>query len=115
MAASHNANKVTGNADQPNHEATHEERLAAKLPIAETDQPDPMLQIGVGRVGAGSITLVGVIAAIILGVVLYGLNSPAPNAEAAATPPNAAAAPAAAGKPGPAAATGQQTGKTGHS
>jgi len=55
--------------------ATHEERLAAKLPPQEARQPDPILQLSVGRLGAGSITLVAVIVAVILGVVFYGLNS----------------------------------------
>jgi len=109
-----NLNNVTGN-PAPGQEPTHEERLAARLPIAETNQPDPMLQISVGRVGAGSITLVGIIAAIVLGVVFYGLNSPAPNVQDAAMTPSPAAAPAAASRPGPATPSGQQTGKTGHS
>jgi hypothetical protein len=76
------------------------------------EQPDPALQLSVGRVGAGSLTLVAVVGAIILAVVLYGLNSPAPNTAAPAGP---ASAPAAGGKPGPAAPGGQQTGNTGHS
>ena len=60
--------------------ATAEERLAANLPRHERNQPDPAMQLNVGRVGAGSITLVAVVCAIIIGVVLWGLNSPAPNA-----------------------------------
>ncbi len=92
--------------------ATHEEILAAKLPPQVKEQPDPMLQLSVGRVGAGSLTLVGVVAAIILGVVLYGLDSPTPNAGAPTSP---ASAPAAGGKAAPAAPSGQQTGNTGHS
>lgn len=94
---------------QAEHRATHEEILAGRLPPQVTEQPDPMLQLSVGRVGAGSITLVAIAAAIILGIVLYGLNSPAPNS---AAPGNA---PAAGGKAGPAAPSGQQTGNTGHS
>ena len=86
----------------------HEEILAAKLPPQVKEQPDPMLQLSVGRVGAGSLTLAAVVAAFILGVVLYGLNSPAPDAGAPAT------APAAGGKAGPAAPGGQQTGNAGH-
>ena len=58
-----------------------EERLAANLTPPERDQPDPSLQLSVGRVGAGGITLVAVLCAIIIGVVLWGLNSPAPNAQ----------------------------------
>ena len=60
---------------------TAEEPLAANLPSQERTQPDPSLRLSVGRVGAGGITLVAVICAIIIGVVLWGLNSPAPNAK----------------------------------
>lgn len=60
---------------------TAEERLAAKVGPQVSEQPDPALQLSVGRVGAGSITLVAVVCAIIVGVVLWGLNSPAPNAK----------------------------------
>lgn len=111
MTATYNTNKATENdaSGRSEHEATHEERLAARLPVAETNQPDPLLQISVGRAGAGSIWLVGIAAAIILGVVLYGLNSPAPSAQ------DGASRTAAASVPGPGAATGQHTGKTGHS
>ena len=57
------------------------ERLAANLPHQEREQPDPALQLSGGRVGAGGITLVAVACAIIIAVVLWGLNSPAPNAQ----------------------------------
>lgn len=60
--------------------ATAGERLAANLPRHERNQPDPAMQLSVSRVGAGGITLVAVVCAIIIGVVLWGLNSPAPNA-----------------------------------
>jgi hypothetical protein len=96
-------------------EATHEQILAAKLPPQVTQQPDPMLQLSVGRLGAGSVTLAAVAAAIVLAVVLYGLNSPAPNTQDVATPPGPASAPGARGKPGPAAPSAQHTGNTGHS
>jgi hypothetical protein len=56
-----------------------EERLAASLPLDERDQPDPELELSYGRTGPGGITLVAVVCAIIVGVVLWGLNSPAPN------------------------------------
>lgn len=59
---------------------TAEERLAASLARHERNQPDPAMQLSVGRVGAGGITLVAVVCALIIGVVLWGLNSPAPNA-----------------------------------
>lgn len=55
-----------------------EERLAASLPLDERDQPDPELELSYGRTGAGGITLAAVLCALIIGVVLWGLNSPAP-------------------------------------
>jgi hypothetical protein len=112
MVDTPNRNNSAREATPADRSATHEEILAAKLPPQVKEQPDPMLQLSVGRVGAGSLTLVGVVAAIILGVVLYGLNSPAPNAGA---PASAASAPAAGGKTGAAGPGGQQTGNTSHS
>ncbi len=85
----------------PQPQPTHEEMLAARLPPQERQQPDPVLQLSVGRLGAGSVTLVAIAAAIIIAVVLYGLNSPAPSAEHATAPAaasggnNPSAAPAA--------------------
>jgi hypothetical protein len=58
--------------------ASAEERLEANLPTQEKEQPDPALQLSHGRLSAGSITLVGVLIALVLGVVFYALNSPAP-------------------------------------
>jgi hypothetical protein len=58
------------------------------LPPAETKQPDPMLQLSVGRIGSGGLALIGVVVAIVLGVVFYGLNGPTrpePNTPAAVT------------------------------
>ena len=46
------------------------------MPEQEKHQPDPMLQLSVGRMGGGAITLVVIVAAVVLGVVLYGLSSP---------------------------------------
>jgi hypothetical protein len=105
-------------ATQPAAGATHEEQLAARLPPQEVDQPDPGLQLSVGRLGAGSVALVAAICAVILAVVLYGLNSPAPNTQVAGTPPSQSSAPAAGGKggpPSPATPTPQQTNNSGHS
>ena len=76
----------------PHPDATHEEILAAKLPTEETNQPDPILQLSVGRIGAGPVALVAVIAALILGVVFYALNSSAPNAQDVGTRPTASSA-----------------------
>ena len=93
--------------------ATHEEQLAGKLPPLETQQPDPILQLSVGRLGAGTVTLVAAIAALILGVVLYGLNSSAPPPHRVATQ-NSLASPAAAGaKAAPAAPSKQSAGTAG--
>ena len=60
---------------------TAEERLAANLPPQERQQSDPALRLSVGRVGTGGIALVAVACAIIIAVVLWGLNSPVPNAK----------------------------------
>jgi hypothetical protein len=66
------------------------------LPPQERRQPDPSLQLSVGRVGAGGITLVAVLCAIIIAVVLWGLNSPAPNTQDVSTASSAVTNP-----PGP--------------
>jgi hypothetical protein len=79
--------------------ASAEERLAESLPLDERAQPDPDLQLSFGRLGAGGITLAAIVAAFILAVVLYGLNSPSPNAQDAGTPPKTAAAAQAGGAP----------------
>jgi hypothetical protein len=82
-----------------NPAASAEERLAESLPPEERAQPDPDLQLSFGRLGAGGITLAAVIAAFIVAVVLYGLNSPGPNAHDVGNPPQTAAAPQAGGAP----------------
>jgi hypothetical protein len=61
---------------------------AANLPITETQQPDPLLQTSTGRMGAGGITIAGVVVAVILGTVLYGLNART-TVEPSAAPPSA--------------------------
>ena len=76
-----------------------EERLAASLPLDERDQPDPELELSYGRTGPGGITLIAVVAAAILAVVFYGLNSPAPEGQHAGSPPGAAAPPQGGGTP----------------
>ena len=45
------------------------------IPEQEKQQPDPMLQMSTGRMGGGTITIAAVAAAIVLGVVFYGLNA----------------------------------------
>ncbi len=92
--------------------ATHEEVLAAKLPVQEKQQPDPMSQLSVGRLGAGSMALAALACAVILGVVLYGLNSPAPNPQS--TTPPAAAPAASGGTPGAAKPPPQQSNSNSH-
>jgi hypothetical protein len=57
------------------------------LPIQESQQPDPMLQMSIGGMGAGGLTLVALVAVLILGVVFYGLNSGGTAEQTAAAPP----------------------------
>jgi hypothetical protein len=45
-----------------------------RIPIQEKHQPDPMLQMSVGRMGSGAVTLAAVVAAVVLGIVFYGLS-----------------------------------------
>jgi hypothetical protein len=73
----------------------------AELPPTETQQPDPLLQITTGRVHAGGITIAAAVVVVIVGVVLYGLNSRTAF-EHTATPPSTTAAhqPAAGGASG---------------
>jgi hypothetical protein len=67
-----------------------DQKIAAHLPGSETEQPDPMLQMSTGRMGAGGITIAAVVMALILGVVLYGLNGRA-SVESSAAPPSTTA------------------------
>jgi hypothetical protein len=77
--------------------ASDRERPAAtELPIQEIQQPDPMLQITTGRIGAGGLSLLALVIAVIVGVVFYGLNSGLTPEHAAATPPATASKQAAA-------------------
>jgi hypothetical protein len=77
---------------------------STRLPAQEAQQPDPMLQMSVGRIGAGGLTLVAVVAALILAVVFYGLSGGGRAEQAAAAPPPPPAAqsakPQAGGKSG---------------
>ena len=69
-------------------------------PVPETEQPDPMLQMSTGWLGAGGTTLGAFVIALILGIVLYGLNSPtAPEHTATAPPAAALSKPAQGGQP----------------
>lgn len=77
---------------------------STELPTQETDQPDPLMQISTGRAGVGTITIAALAIAVILGFVLYGLNSRGSNEQTAAAPPAGSqvhsAQPAAGGKGG---------------
>jgi hypothetical protein len=79
--------------------------------LYETEQPDSP-QLSAGHMGVGSITLAAIAAAVILGIVLYGLNSAPPAPQVTAPAQTASSAPAASGggsNPAP------QAGKNGHS
>lgn len=69
--------KVPGGAkaNQPLSRAVRDDELRPDLPPTIKEQPDPFLQMSSERMGAGGITLITLAAAIILGVVLFGLNS----------------------------------------
>lgn len=73
----------------------------SELPLTETQQPDPLLQLTAGRVHAGGITIAAVVVAAIVGIVFYGLNART-TAEPTAAPPATTAAhqPAAGGASG---------------
>ena len=96
-SADHTAN----NGQTPRSFVDRETALEAGLPTQEKHQPDPMLQITTGRMGAGGITLVALIAAVVLGFVFYGLNSGAGVEHTAAAPPPHSMQPAAGGQSGP--------------
>jgi hypothetical protein len=68
------------------------------MPEQEKQQPDPMLQMSVGRMNGGAMTL----AAIVLGVVFYGLSSPNRTEQAPPSPAAQSAHPQSGGQPGPA-------------
>jgi hypothetical protein len=94
------ADRATAHGETANRSVTHEEALAERLPPLETEQPDPVLQLSVGRLGAGSVTLAAIAAAAILAVVLYGLNTPAPSANDVHGPAGTPVAQASGGSPG---------------
>lgn len=77
-------------AHAPQSLAEQDKALRAKLPVQEKEQPDPLLQISTGRVGAPGLTLFAVIVVVILSVVMYGLNGR--NSEGQAQAPAATAA-----------------------
>lgn len=79
-----------------------DQRTASRMPAQESHQPDPMLQMTTGRMGAGGITLAAFVAAVILGVVFYGLNGGGRSDQTVAAPPPPNAQPQAGGNTGPA-------------
>lgn len=92
-----------------------ETALSAGMPPQEKNQPDPMLQLTAGRLGAVGTALAAVAAAVILSLVLYGLNTGANFVQTAAAPPAAApnARPQTDGKGGPPAPTGPRANESG--
>ena len=72
------------------------------MPEQEKQQPDPMLQMSVGRMNGGAMTLAAIVAAIVLGVVFYGLSSPNRTEQAPPSPAVQSAHPQSGGQPGPA-------------
>lgn len=83
------------------------------LPLQEANQPDPMLQLTTGRMGAGGITLAALVIAVVLGIVFYGLNSPVTPEQTAAAPVPHSAQPQAGGKSGPAAPSAPRANESG--
>jgi hypothetical protein len=113
MANESNPDRGTAGPSAPDERSgiTSEQKLAASLPVYETEQPDPA-QLGAGHLGVSSITLAVIAAAVILGVVLYGLNSTPPAPQAAAPAQTASSAPTSGGG---AANPAPKAGKNGHS
>jgi len=60
-------------------------------------QPDPMLQMSIGRMGAGAVTLAAIVAVVVLGVAFYGLNASSRIEQAASSPSAQSAQPQAGG------------------
>jgi hypothetical protein len=113
MANESNPDRSTAGPSTPGERpgATPEQKLAAGSPVYKTGQPDPA-QLSADRMGVASITVAAIAAAVILGVVLYGLNSTLPAPQAAAPAQTTSSAPAAgsgAANPAP------QGGKNSHS
>jgi hypothetical protein len=78
---------------QPDPELSGQAHQAPPLlPIDETDQPDPMLQMTTGRIGPGGITLVAVVIACVVAVVFYALNSSTSHQQTVAAPHAASSA-----------------------
>jgi hypothetical protein len=109
------ADETTTPASEPmTNRDDREAHLARALPAQVTEQPDPMLQMSTGRMGAAGITLVAIVIAVILGVAFYGLNSRTSSEPTAATPSTAhSAQPQAGGQPGPAATSAPRANASG--
>jgi negative regulator of sigma E activity len=80
---------------------TDQDKHAPDPMSLERHQPDPMLQMSTGRLHAAGIALVAVAIAVILGVVLYGLNSATEASHAPASPSAETSAGAQAPAPAP--------------
>lgn len=61
---------------RPSPDNVRERRIEANLPVEESRQPDPALQLTTGRLGAVGWTFFVVIAVVVLTAVLWGLNGP---------------------------------------
>jgi hypothetical protein len=98
-------------ADQTAHPIDSDAALRATLPTPVKEQPDPFLQMSTGKSSVAGIALFALAAAVILCVVLYGLNAPVHVASTSAPQSSSAqsGAPAAGGHGGPAAPTAPQT------
>jgi hypothetical protein len=86
---------------------------APDLLTLEEHQPDPMLQMTTGRIGAGGVTLVAIVIAGIVGVVFYGLNSGGTEQSATAPAPAHATQPTAGGNSGAATPNAPQANESG--
>ena len=92
--------------DQPPHDKQ-------VMPEQEKNQPDPMLQLSAGRMGGSAITLAAIVAAVVVGVVLYGLSSPNRTEQIPPSPSAQSAHPQGGGQPGPANPSGPRANESG--
>jgi hypothetical protein len=90
-----------------------EYRGEVRIPEQEKHQPDPMLQMSVGRMGGTATTLAAVVATLVLGVVLYGLNGGNRQEQAVSPPSSQSAHPQSGGQPSPANPSGPRANESG--
>ena len=70
------------------------------IPEQEKHQPDSMLQMSTGRMGGAAVMLAAIVAAVVLGVVFYGLNTGSQTEQTSSFPPAQSAHPQAGGNSG---------------